>query len=898
VFVPESGVAENACVARDVLEAWHIGEQSALFRAMTAKDGASGGDGGRPGTAPAAMGGAVGGAVGPGANAENRPPRAYLEEMMGAMVEASNATSCTMGTQTDTAMDSGQVLDRRLRRVHDDYVTRCEEERLRPAHMAEERMIVFQGQCNARAREEIDAEVQRFQQTELKRVKLEEGTEYRRRLEGAEARLRAEYDDKFRQMRDRESLRMAESQRREAEIENERYDHRQRVLGDADKLRDREMQISRGGELERRHFELERARMQDMERGLRTKHDELDRLRGDLERAARQDKEAFEGDVRRGYEARENMVRSTEAKLKDDVEAFTRDRERYDEKVARVQQAELVAREASAAAQEAEGAVGNLTLELKRTRDQSDIVGAAARTDHEALHRQNKELEELRRQLSDVQQRMSDDGRKNFRREQEQEQLTRTLGERVADMQAMLSRERQEHAEVVRALRDEPQRAVGKATESFRWQENEWARERHQLCLQNDALEESLEDLQTRVEAAEGKERVARQEANDLGDLLQQARIATNDELRVLAAGVRDVSGGGGGSGGMLNDDSFVTSGWDPEDSATWGAGGRGGALEGGAGGGHLLGTSLASDDIALGSQMPPAYTNRAQGGGVAFVGAAQGAAQPQVVSALPAVQHQQYQQHPQHQHPQQSHAFAGPSVSAMPQQHQQQQEQQQRPAAGSIVASIMPQDVVAVGGGAGLPSGVGGVVVPQLPTVAPVMPPLVVSGGESPATAAAEATAATAATAAAALIPLQVTSQTMGGGSVQVWQVDTGAGAGAKAMEAKAVEAKAAEANDERERQRIEQQEHEQRQQQEEEDEQEEARKREIQRRKEEDESCLILQQHHQRVEEEEAARVAAAVEQREQDARAQEQRKQDALEVCTREMKREKKREKKRHS
>ena len=93
VFVPESGVAENACVARDVLEAWHIGEQSALFRAMTAKDGASGDDGGRPGTAPAAMGGAVGGAVGPGANAENRPPRAYLEEMMGAMVEASNATS-------------------------------------------------------------------------------------------------------------------------------------------------------------------------------------------------------------------------------------------------------------------------------------------------------------------------------------------------------------------------------------------------------------------------------------------------------------------------------------------------------------------------------------------------------------------------------------------------------------------------------------------------------------------------------------------------------------------------------------------------------------------------------------------------------------------------------------
>ena len=112
-----------------------------------------------------------------------KPDTSLLVELVESMRQGGgfkpNAVACS--TQTDD-MTQGMSLDQKLQRL--DYIQGevNAAERLAPFKTLEERMLKYRRECDARVRQEVQAEVARIREIEVANVRLEERTKYQQKL--------------------------------------------------------------------------------------------------------------------------------------------------------------------------------------------------------------------------------------------------------------------------------------------------------------------------------------------------------------------------------------------------------------------------------------------------------------------------------------------------------------------------------------------------------------------------------------------------------------------------------------------------------------------------------------------------------------------------------------------
>ena len=180
VFLPESGlaVAGSAVKSRpDILRGLllHAGSDSfqrILQRAATAATDSSS----------------------PSENAGSAGCGSLLSAMIAELVQNSTALKLEAGCQTDASGPAAkEALAAQLRAAQETWLERSQRERDTPLRGVEERMLVYQRECEARAAADVAAAVARFRETELAAVKLAEAAARRRDVDAVHKELAADY---------------------------------------------------------------------------------------------------------------------------------------------------------------------------------------------------------------------------------------------------------------------------------------------------------------------------------------------------------------------------------------------------------------------------------------------------------------------------------------------------------------------------------------------------------------------------------------------------------------------------------------------------------------------------------------------------------------------------------
>jgi hypothetical protein len=235
VFLPESGVEQSLLSPRDVMFAMRMSpwaHQSTSTQANENTNDKSQANGNTKSDQPPVLTRIVGNIAHSGQTLMNR-------------------SHC--GTQTDDATTTpGEQLERKLQAIHDDFSKACQEAATPLPQTLEERMLRYQSDCDKRAQQAIESEVERIRTLELGAIRAQERSNYKKQLETTTEALRQEYAKRVEKLRRREQEVDAKLAAKSMEIEGRLHADRQENLRALDELKRARAELKRAASLAER----------------------------------------------------------------------------------------------------------------------------------------------------------------------------------------------------------------------------------------------------------------------------------------------------------------------------------------------------------------------------------------------------------------------------------------------------------------------------------------------------------------------------------------------------------------------------------------------------------------------------------------------------------------------
>ena len=87
-------------------------------------------------------------------------------------------------------------------------------------------MLKYKQECEARFANDLQTEVRRLKEFEVSRIRIEEASRYRDKMEAFRMEMETLHLDKVRELKDREENAMVRIRSREVELEKSAYTHR------------------------------------------------------------------------------------------------------------------------------------------------------------------------------------------------------------------------------------------------------------------------------------------------------------------------------------------------------------------------------------------------------------------------------------------------------------------------------------------------------------------------------------------------------------------------------------------------------------------------------------------------------------------------------------------------
>ncbi len=145
-------------------------------------------------------------------------------------------------------------------------------------------MLKYKRECDERVRREVDAEVQRVRELEVAAARMEEASNYRKKINEFQNELDSLHQQKIKELKLREQEVLNRCKAKEREVEGAAFEHRQKVIRDLEMLRLKEGDMKKTMEMELQAIKMERESCQSKVRDADLKHKELERLKLALER--------------------------------------------------------------------------------------------------------------------------------------------------------------------------------------------------------------------------------------------------------------------------------------------------------------------------------------------------------------------------------------------------------------------------------------------------------------------------------------------------------------------------------------------------------------------------------------------------------------------------------------
>ena len=128
--------------------------------------------------------------------------------------------------QTEDFNSDMLTLDEKLRRIDHNHLEKVGIERAAPFKSLEQRMLKYKQECEARFANDLQTEVRRLKEFEVSRIRIEEASRYRDKMEAFRMEMETLHLDKVRELKDREENAMVRIRSREVELEKSAYTHR------------------------------------------------------------------------------------------------------------------------------------------------------------------------------------------------------------------------------------------------------------------------------------------------------------------------------------------------------------------------------------------------------------------------------------------------------------------------------------------------------------------------------------------------------------------------------------------------------------------------------------------------------------------------------------------------
>lgn len=340
-----------------------------------------------------------------------------------------------VGVQVDSLPALQSSIERKLQSVDEAYKQRSDEDEMMNKHAIQERLLKLKREIEARSREEINREISRFKESELKRVELEEREKARKEIASTRREIENTYKARLDALKDREHATMDRLQKHQELIERETYAQRQSLLEELRVIKQRETDIRRESEINSRAARMEEDKRKALEENLKLREASVANIETTYENRLREESKRFELDYEARVAKRLSELEQREAKMRAEQRGMDDDRETMK---SMKEQLQGKARHIL----ELENLLKDAKSEVSSAVNRSDFMNEKMRTmvDYPSLKEDNTIL---KRDLEHAKMRLAELG-SDFKAEQSRhEELIKQLSEKMSrpspEMQALRS---------------------------------------------------------------------------------------------------------------------------------------------------------------------------------------------------------------------------------------------------------------------------------------------------------------------------------------------------------------------------------------------------------------------------------------------------------------------------
>ncbi|CAD5115109.1 DgyrCDS4117 [Dimorphilus gyrociliatus] len=269
----------------------------------------------------------------------------FLSKLLKRISEEHGLNKIASACQTDTYIQPHHSsLENKMQMIDNSFTDASREHR---SVEFENRITAYKKEIDKRSRADFEAEIIRFKETEISRIRIEEREKLREQLDATRRELERTYHVKAEALLQRERHAVERVQQQQSIQEREVYSQRQSLLDEIEAVRKKEAQVRRDAELMRREQMIQEERMKTREEltskreeNARKKEIELAKELHDQMSKFKLEQEANYMQRSKDLEFRELKVRDDQRRLDDELRDIYNVKQELREKASRVCQLE------------------------------------------------------------------------------------------------------------------------------------------------------------------------------------------------------------------------------------------------------------------------------------------------------------------------------------------------------------------------------------------------------------------------------------------------------------------------------------------------------------------------------------------------------------------------------
>ncbi|XP_070552716.1 centriole and centriolar satellite protein OFD1-like [Ptychodera flava] len=296
VFLPESGTAQDKLfTVRDLLQLLNINPSSKVYQNMAGK-------------------------------IKSYSDESFLWQLLTELASRYHGGIQDQSAQTEELPSHLVSLDDKLDSVEKAYLSKADDQEFDKS--LEDKLLEYQRKLEAKSKSSLEAEISKFKDNELERVKLQEREKMRKELTAGRKELEKTYQIKLDALAERERNTLERLQKEREIMEKETFIQRQKVLEELDTLRQREGEVRREAELNAKATKIEEDKRRSMEENLRHREAAVARIEESYEHKLSEQMKSYDIEQKSKYTTRMQELEIREARNKEETRLLSDERRR------------------------------------------------------------------------------------------------------------------------------------------------------------------------------------------------------------------------------------------------------------------------------------------------------------------------------------------------------------------------------------------------------------------------------------------------------------------------------------------------------------------------------------------------------------------------------------------